>query len=659
MRPLLVLIDLQNDYLALPHLEPAAGAVVHEAGNLLRYCRAARLPVAHVWTTVARNPDNRMAHWKAANLWQCEEGTPGHAPAALLAPIDGEPIIHKTGFSAFALPPFTATLREREIDTLILAGVKTHACVRQLALEAMQAGLSVWVASDAIASDDPVHAAITSRYLEARGVTFQHVAQLVAKLASAGQPTERVDDATKRRAQPSSDSGAFATGAARAFAGSWRETSTISRSELLRRLARLLAAKTDSLAALMAREIGKPIRFGRVEVERSVEMLEHVARRGDIGSTETCTDYVIRRPHGVVAVITPWNNPIYIPLGKIAPAILYGNAVVWKPAPEATAVSRVLFQCFAEAGWPRTLVSLVEGGHQVAEAVLEAEEIKAVTFTGSSLSGFGVQEICARRRIPLQAELGGNNAAIVWPDADLREAARLVAGGAFAMAGQRCTANRRVIVHTACHDAFLQRLLDESARLKWGDPFAPETDIGPMVSASHRDRVAGAVERATSQCGSPLLPLGTSKPEVQEFVGQFYPPTVICCDDRNAEIVQEETFGPVLVVQTATGFDDAMRACNGVRQGLVASIFTGSREIARRFLAEAAAGILKINQSTADAVVDVPFGGWKASGIGIPEHGPFDLEFFTRPQTVYGAARVMKTAAEPAVDERGCMHRNV
>ena len=658
MRPLLVLIDLQNDYLASPHLEPAAGAIVHEAENLLQYCRASRLPVAHVWTTVARNPDNRMPHWKAANLWQCEEGTPGHAPAAALAPIDGEPIIHKTGFSAFALPPFAATLRERDIDTLILAGVKTHACVRQLALEAMQAGLSVWVASDAIASDDPVHAAITSRYLEARGVTFQHVAKLVTNLASAGHPTEREDDATKRRARPSSDSGALATGAVRAFARSWRETSTITRGELLRRLARLLAAKTDPLAALMAREIGKPIRFGRVEVERSIEMLEHVARRGEIGWTEMRTDYVIRRAHGVVAVITPWNNPIYIPLGKIAPAVLYGNAVVWKPAPEASAVSHALFQCFAEARWPGALVSLVEGGHQVAEALLQAGEIEAVTFTGSSLSGFGVQEICARRRLPLQAELGGNNAAIVWPDADLCEAARLVAGGAFAMAGQRCTANRRVIVHTACRKAFLQRLLDESTRLKWGDPFAPETDIGPMVSASHRDRVAGAVERATSQFGSPLLPLGASEPGVPDFVARFYPPTVICCDDRNAEIVQEETFGPVLVVQTATGFDDAMRACNGVRQGLVASIFTSSREIARRFLAGAAAGILKINHSTADAAVDLPFGGWKASGIGVPEHGSFDLEFFTRPQTVYGADG-MTTAAEPAVEEPWRGHQSV
>jgi alpha-ketoglutaric semialdehyde dehydrogenase len=651
MRPLLVLVDLQNDYLASPHLEPAAGAVVHEAEILLQYCRASRLPVAHVWTTVGRNPDNRMPHWKAANLWQCEEGTPGHAPAAVLAPIDGELIIHKTGFSAFALPLFTAVLRERNVDTIILTGVKTHACVRQLALDALQANFSVWVANDAIASDDPVHAAITSRYLEARGATFQPAAELVARLACAFPFTERGHNATKREVRSPSDSGASATGAVRAFAEAWRETSTSTRAELLRRLARLLAAKAEALATLMARELGKPVRFGWSEVERSVEMLENVARRGELGPAETGADCVVRRrPHGMVAAITPWNNPIYIPLGKIASAALYGNAVVWKPAPEASAISRALFQCFAEAGWPEALVNLVEGGHQEAKALLEAAEIGAVTFTGSSLSGFGVQEICARRRLPLQAELGGNNSAIVWPDADLCEAARLVAGGAFNMAGQRCTANRRAIVHASCRDAFLQRLLDASAHLRWGDPLAPDTDIGPMVSVSHRHRVAGAVKRATNQFGSPLLPLGAIEPRVPDFADRFYPPTVICCEDRTAEIVQEETFGPVLVVQTATDFNDAIHACNGVRQGLAASIFTTSTEIARRFLAEAEGGILKVNQSTADAAVDVPFGGWKASGIGVPEHGAFDLEFFTRPQTVYGAAEVMKTPSEPAVD---------
>ena len=142
-----------------------------------------------------------------------------------------------------------------------------------------------------------------------------------------------------------------------------------------------------------------------------------------------------RRPHGVVAAITPWNNPIYLPIGKIAPAVLYGNAVVWKPAPETRAVSRRLIECLATAGWPEGLVQLVEGGEREGMALMADAAVGAVTLTGGSLAGYAAQEVCGRRRIALQAELGGNNAAIVWSDADLEDAARKLAAGAFEMAG--------------------------------------------------------------------------------------------------------------------------------------------------------------------------------------------------------------------------------
>jgi alpha-ketoglutaric semialdehyde dehydrogenase len=211
----------------------------------------------------------------------------------------------------------------------------------------------------------------------------------------------------------------------------------------------------------------------------------------------------------------------------------------------------------------------------------------------------------------------------------------MVAAGACEMAGQRCTANRRVIVQEACCEEFIQMLLKATASLKWGDPLDVDTDIGPLVNASGRERVAVAVERAVSECGRPLLPLREHPPTVEEHAGKFYPPTILYCDDPAHEIVQEETFGPVLVVQPAQDWDDAMRLCNGVRQGLAAAVFTTSRDIAQKFLEQARAGILKVNQSTAGAAVDAPFGGWKASGVGTPEHGRFDAEFFTRPQTVY------------------------
>jgi alpha-ketoglutaric semialdehyde dehydrogenase len=630
MKPLLILVDLQQDFLTSPDLDPPEGIVVHGAATLLAYCREQGTPAAHVWTTVSREPDNRMSHWRRANVWRCEKGTPGHRPPAVLAPLDCEPIFHKTGLSAVTPTQLADLARELAIDTVIVAGVKTHACVRRLALDAWHAGLTIWIAADAIASDDPLHAVATRRFLEARGIEFVSTKDLMARL----------NGRTARMAGRDQVPSAVPVAVAHSFSRAWRSTSIEDRASLVRLLIEVLAAKVDDLAVLMAKEIGKPMRFGRAEGQRSLEMLVHIVRRAQRtnNALNEQTVRVVRRPQGVIAVITPWNNPIYIALGKIVPAIVYGNAVVWKPAPAALMVSRRLFQCLANADWPEGLVNLIEGGQREAEILMNAVGIGAVTITGSSAAGYTAQEICARRRLPLQAELGGNNAALVWFDANLREAATMVAAGAFEMAGQRCTAIRRVIVHEGCRDEFVQLLVQETAALKWGDPLQGDTDIGPLVSTLHRDRVASAVARAVSECGAPLLPLGEAPPTVDNHAGKFYPPTILCCDDPALEIVQEETFGPVLVVQVAQNWDHAIQLANGVRQGLAAAVFTTSRDLVRNFLDHAEAGILKVNQSTAGVAVDAPFGGWKASGLGPPEHGNFDIEFFTRPQTVYGQA---------------------
>lgn len=425
----------------------------------------------------------------------------------------------------------------------------------------------------------------------------------------------------------------------RALAQNWRHTPLATRLHLMRRLNATLSAEAETLAGLMASEIGKPIRFGRAELQHCLDMLDAIVRRAERVDEPIATTpawFARRRPHGVVAVITPWNNPLYIPLGKIVPAVVFGNSVVWKPASEARAVSRALIQCLARAGWPEGLVGLLEGGPREGEALMGDDHIGAVTITGSLAAGRAAQEVCGRRYVPLQAELGGNNAAIIWPDADLAAAARCVAAGAFEMAGQRCTANRRVIVHDACRDAFMPLLVEASAALAWGDPALADTVIGPMVSTAHRDRIAALVEGAAAYCGAPTLPQGGEPPSAGAHAGKFYPPTILCCDEPAREIVQDEAFGPVLVVQSAADWDSAIRLCNGVRQGLAAAVFTASSEIAQRFLDDAEAGILKVNQATSNAAVDAPFGGWKASGLGPPEHGPFDAEFFTRPQTVYG-----------------------
>ena len=204
--------------------------------------------------------------------------------------------------------------------------------------------------------------------------------------------------------------------------------------------------------------------------------------------------------------------------------------------------------------------------------------------------------------MPLQAELGGNNAAIVWSDTDLAVAATAVAEAAFGFAGQRCTANRRVVLDAVCRDEFLEHLR------RAVDALDPRADVGALISTAKRDQVAALVARAGG-----LLVQGPA-----DATPGYFPPTVIQCDNPAAEIVQEETFGPVLVVQPARDFDDALRLCNGVRHGLVAALFSRSAERQARFLEAAQAGILKIDRTTADADAEAPFGGWKASGIGPP-----------------------------------------
>lgn len=312
---------------------------------------------------------------------------------------------------------------------------------------------------------------------------------------------------------------------------------------------------------------------------------------------------------GVVAAITPWNNPAAIAAGKIAPALAYGNAVVLKPSPLAGDVADYL----ANLVEPRGLVQVVQGGAAVARQLMEDPLVDAVTLTGSEQAGFAARVICAQRAIPLQAELGGNNAAIVLDDADLPAAVAAIAEGAFGFSGQRCTANRRAIIVRSILPEFL-RLLQNQLR-----------PVGPLITPEHYQHVAAMVERS----GGVILQ------GEQAADADAYPATVILCEDPSAEIVQEETFGPVLVEQPADDFGQALKLCNGVRQGLAAALFSRCPEHQARFLDQARAGILKLNLTTADADAEAPFGGWKASGIGPPEHGRSNREFYTRTQAVY------------------------
>ncbi len=642
MKPALLLVDLQEDYLRSPSLEPSRGALVERAAALLAGCRRRGVPVVHVRTTVYRDDDHRMEHWKRLGRWRCVAGTPGHAAPAALAPRDGEPVVDKTAFSPFLGGRLDEVLGGLGADLLVVAGVHLHACVRATALDAYQRGFTVWVADDAVGSDDALHAAVTRRYLAERAVEVLPVDAVLAALDGGPRATGFIHLAPADVERPlwrvpvaGPDEVARATAAARAARPAWSAATPAARAALLRRLATLLGRDAAALAAQLALEVGKPIAQGRDEVGRGTALLEAAARRADEALEAPCGPGSRRRrvPVGTIALVTPWNNPLAIPLGKLAPALLYGNAVVWKPAPAGTGIARRVMELLAEAGCPAGLVSLVSGDARTAEAVMADPGVDAVALTGGAAAGRAAQALCARRHLPLQAELGGNNAAIVWSDAaDLAGAARLVAEGAFGFAGQRCTANRRVIVEAGCHDRFVDLLRDATAALVLGDPADEATQVGPVISLAARARIAAAIERAAPAASFVVTPHGDAVPPG----GAYVAPTIVGCDDAAHEIVQEETFGPVLVVERAADFDHALRLCNGVRHGLVAALFSAAPERRARFLAEAQAGILKLDAATAGADVEAPFGGWKASGVGPPEHGDSNREFYTRTQAVYG-----------------------
>jgi len=647
MKPVLLLVDLQNDFLRAGDLEPHPATIAAAAADLLNTCRTGALPVVHVWSTVNKSGDNRMPHRKRNGDWMCLEGSTGHACPDVLRPHKKETIIHKIFFSAFSTGQLDSVLHELNADVLIIAGVHLHACVRATALDAYAKGYRVVVVEDSTASNDPVHAAISKRYLQERSVIFKSSDEISAAIAAGpaklgkllvdtefGVVTYSSPQNRERRwrlAAGRKPDIAAAVAVAREIFESWRRVRVDERLRLLQGFGRQLRQNKGVLIDLLVEDIGKPARYARDEVARAIALIGAAAKQIEPkqGRMLKKTGYR-REPLGVIGLIGPFNNPLAIPIGKIVPALLYGNAIIWKPAIPGSRIAKKTAELFAIATGQPKLLQVLCGTDQTARQLMAASD--GVTISGSLKAGRAAQEICAARHIPLQAELGGNNASVVWGDAELGAAAASITEGAFAFAGQRCTANRRAIVHSSIYDVFLDQLVMASRRLILGDPADEKTQIGPLISSASRNRVKGVIDRARAAGFRVITPSG----KLDAAQGDAWlEPTIVCCDDPSAEIVQEETFGPVLVVQQAGDWDQAISLCNGVKQGLAAAIFTTSPKRIEDFLRRTRAGILKINASTANAAVDLPFGGWKASGIGPAEHGPANREFFTRMQSIY------------------------
>ncbi len=433
-----------------------------------------------------------------------------------------------------------------------------------------------------------------------------------------------------------------AVAAARAAFGQWSNTPAPARGEVLFRAAQLLVERRDAIAEVMAKEMGKRLEEARGDIQEAIDTAFYAGSEGRrlFGRTAPSElgekmGFTLRRPIGVVGVITAWNFPVAVPSWKILPALVCGNAVVWKPAEESPASGAMFAQALWDAGLPAGVLNVVHGfGEEVGAAIVEHPDTRVLTFTGSTAVGRSIAESAGRRLKRVSLEMGGKNPVIVMPDADVTLALDGVLWGAFGTAGQRCTATSRLIAVGDAHGRLVDALVSRAKALRLGDPLDPKTEVGPLVSEAQRARVHGFVERAAAS-GATVRCGGALPTEAALQGGWFYPPTVVDDVSRTSEIATTEVFGPVLAVIRAASFDEAVEIANEVPYGLSSSIYTRDVNLAMRAVHRIEAGITYVNAPTIGAEAHFPFGGVKDTGNGHREGGWAPYEFFTELKTVY------------------------
>jgi len=440
------------------------------------------------------------------------------------------------------------------------------------------------------------------------------------------------------RADPAQADAAIA--AARAAAPSWSMSSVQERANLLDAIGNTLLARKDELGRLLSREEGKTLPEGIGEVMRAGQIFkffggEALRLSGEkIASVRPGVDVEItREPVGVVGIITPWNFPIAIPAWKIAPALAYGNCVVFKPADLVPGSAWALADIIVKAGVPPGVFNLVMGrGSIVGEAMINDRRIDAISFTGSVATGRSIAAKAITRMAKLQLEMGGKNPQVVLDDADLATAVNCVVNGAYFSTGQRCTASSRIIVTAGIHDRFIAALTERLGKLKVDDALAAGTDIGPVVDASqlkqNLDYIGiGKGEGATLAWGGEVL--ARAKP------GHYMAPALFVDATNAMRSSREEIFGPVASVIQVKGYDEALAVANDTDFGLSAGIVTTSLKYASHFKRASEAGMVMVNLPTAGVDYHVPFGGRKGSSYGPREQGRYAREFYTVVKTAY------------------------
>jgi len=422
----------------------------------------------------------------------------------------------------------------------------------------------------------------------------------------------------------------------------WARVPVPERAERIAAVGEVLAARKAEMAALVSREAGKVLLEAGGDVQEAIDMAAYIAGQGRAawGTTHPSElgdklAWTTRHPVGVVGMITPWNFPVAIPSWKCFPALLAGNGMVLKPSEHAPACAEAFVDACVESGIPADLIRLVHGHAEPAKALATHPGVRAVSFTGSVPTGRKVAEAAMATGPRLVSlELGGKNAMVVLPDADLELAADGALFGAFGTAGQRCTSTSRLVVHHEVADQLVKVVADRAAALKIGDPLAPGTDVGPVIDRAALERIGRMVGEAVDE-GAEVV-TGGEPVEVDGCEGgTFFRPTVLRGVRPEHMIATTEVFGPVLSVVEVGGLEEALDVVNGVPYGLSAAVYTRDINAALRAVAEIDTGIVYVNAPTIGAEIHLPFGGTKHTGNGFREAGMRGLEQFSEVKTVY------------------------
>lgn len=438
-----------------------------------------------------------------------------------------------------------------------------------------------------------------------------------------------------------SDIEAAAEAAERAFPG-WAALTGPARANYLFKVADILDSRFEQLAAEMTREEGKTLPEAKGEVRRAINIFRYFAGEGARmpghivpSERERVHMFAIRKPLGVVGLVTPWNFPSAIPAWKLAPALIAGNTVVLKPASAAPLSAWRIVEACHQAGIPKGVVNFVAGsGGELGQALVNAKPLKAISFTGSCEIGHWLHAEASRRRLRIQLEMGGKNPTIVCADADLKTAVENVANAAFFSTGQKCTATSRAIVEEPIYDRFLEALVERTKKLKVGNGMEPGVDIGPAIDEKQLETNLKYIEIGRKEAGEPVVG-GRRLTGPGYDKGYFLECTIFADVKPTMRIAQEEIFGPVLAVMRAKDFEDALRIANCVPFGLSASVQTTNISRVFEFIHQMEAGLLTVNLPSAGVEYQLPFGGTKESSFGPKEQGPAALEFYTDYKTVY------------------------